>query len=291
MTTINEIDEWGATKLLTPEIVRAALGLVKKGKVYSLGQMLEPGMPQLPRHPPLVVAPFTTPYQSQRRWQERGAKNLPGAASERVEINTHSGTHIDALGHWSNCNQNYGGLDARENYTEGGLAHLGLEHIPPIVTRGVLIDIAGLKGTEMLEPGTVITVQDIQQFLENQRLRLAKGDVVLLYTGWSKLWRERDLRYCMSEPGPGRQTAEWLADQEIVALGTDTMAVDVDPPEDPAYPRVVHQVMLVERGVHLIENLHLDELVTDKVFEFLFMLATPKLKGGTAFPVEPIAII
>ena len=74
----------------------------------------------------------------------------------------------------------------------------------------------------MLESGTVITVQDIQQFLENHRLRLAKGDVVLLYTGWSKLWRERDLRYFMSEPGPGRETAEWLADQEIVALGTDT---------------------------------------------------------------------
>ena len=291
MVTKNEIDELGATKLLTPEVIRSAIGLVKKGNIYSLGQVLEPGMPQLPRHPPLVIAPYTTPYQSQRRWQERGAKNLPGAASERVEINTHSGTHIDALGHWSNCNQNYGGLDARENYTERGLAHLGLEHIPPIVARGVLIDVAGLSGTEMLESGAVVTVQQIQRFLKDHGLRLAKGDVVLLYTGWSKLWHQRDLRYCMSEPGPGRQTAEWLADQEIVALGTDTMAVDVDPPEDPAYPRVVHQVMLVERGVHLIENLYLDELVRDKVYEFLFMLATPKLKGGTAFPVEPIAII
>lgn len=92
-------------------------------------------------------------------------------------------------------------------------------------------------------------------------------------------------------PGRAGETAEWLADQEIVALGTDTMAVDVDPPEDPAYPRVVHQVMLIERGVHLIENLHLDELVTDKTYEFLFMLATLKLNGGTAFPVEPIAIV
>ena len=291
MRTTSEIDERGATKLLTPEVVRGAMGLVKKGEIYSLGQVLEPGMPQLPRHPPLVVAPFTTPYLSQRRWQERGAKNLPGAASERVEINTHSGTHIDALGHWSNCNQNYGGLDARENYTEKGLAHLGLEHIPPIVARGVLVDVASLKNTAMLDSGTVITVGDIQQFLETHRLRLVKGDVVLLYTGWSKLWRERDLRYCMAEPGPGRQTAEWLADQQIVALGTDTMAVDVDPPEDAAYPRVVHQVMLVERGVHLIENLYLDELIADKIYEFLFMLATPKLKGGTAFPVEPIAIV
>ena len=69
------------------------------------------------------------------------------------------------------------------------------------------------------------------------------------------------------------------------------MAVDVDPSEDPAYPRVVHQIMLVERGVHLIENLFLDELVRDKIYEFLFVLATPKLKGGSAFPVEPVAII
>ena len=173
--TTNEIDEWGATKLLTPEIVRAALGLVKKGKIYSSVQVLEPGMPQLPRHPPLVVAPSNTPYQSQRRWQERGAKNLPGAASERVEINTHSGTHIDALGHWSNCNQDYGGLDARENYTERGLAHLGLEHIPPIEARGVLIDVAGLRSTEMLESGTVITVQDIQQFPGKPSLASGEG--------------------------------------------------------------------------------------------------------------------
>jgi kynurenine formamidase len=291
MITTNEIDELGATKLLTPEIIRSAIGLVKRGKIYSLGQVLEPGMPQLPRHPPLVVAPFTTPYQSQRRWEERGAKNLPGAASERVEINTHSGTHVDALGHWSNCNQNYGGIDARENYTEKGLAHLGLEHLRPIVARGVLVDIAGLKGAEMLESGVVITVGDVQSFLEKHQLALSRGDVVLIHTGWSRLWQQRDVRYCMSEPGPGRETAVWLADQEIVALGTDTMAVDVDPPEDPAYPRVVHQIMLVDRGINLIENMYLDELVRDKVYEFLFILAAPKLKGGTAFPVEPIAII
>jgi len=291
MITTNQIDELGATKLLTPETIRSAIGLVKRGKIYSLGQVLESGMPQLPRHPPLVVAPFTTPYQSQRRWEERGAKNLPGAASERVEINTHSGTHVDALGHWSNCNQNYGGIDARENYTEKGLAHLGLEHLPPIVARGVLVDIAGLKGVEMLESGVVITVGDVQSFLEIHQLALSRGDVVLIHTGWSRLWQQRDVRYCMSEPGPGREAAVWLADQEIVALGTDTMAVDVDPPEDPAYPRVVHQIMLVDRGINLIENMYLDELVRDKVYEFLFILAAPKLKGGTAFPVEPIAII
>ena len=291
MTISSEIDEIGAMKFLTAELVRSAVGLVKQGRIFSLGQVLEPSMPHLPRHPPLVVAPFTTPYQSQRRWEKRGAKNLPGTASERVEINTHSGTHMDALGHWSNCNQNYGALDAKENYTENGLAHLGLEHIPPIVGRGILIDIAGYLGREMLAAGTVITVRDIQSFLEAHRLSIAQGDVVLLYTGWSKLWQQRDLRYCESEPGPGRETSIWLADRHIVALGTDTMAVDVDPPEDPAYPRVVHQIMLVERGIHLIENLYLDDLVRNKVYEFLFVLATPKLKGGTAFPVEPIAII
>jgi kynurenine formamidase len=290
MIRTNEIDELGTTKLLTPEVILSAIGLVKRGRIYSLGQVLEPGMPQLPRHPPLVVAPFTTPYQSQRRWEERGAKNLPGTASERVEINTHSGTHVDALGHWSNCNQNYGGIDARENYTEKGLAHLGLEHLRPIVARGVLVDIAGLKGAEMLESGVVITVGDVQSFLEKHQLALSRGDVVLIHTGWSRLWQQHDVRYCMSEPGPGRETAVWLADQEIVALGTDTMAVDVDPPEDPAYPRVVHQIMLVDRGINLIENMYLDELVRDKVYEFLFILAAPKLKGGTAFPVEPIAI-
>jgi kynurenine formamidase len=143
----------------------------------------------------------------------------------------------------------------------------------------------------MLAAGVVITVADIQEFLEIHNLKIRRGDVVLIHTGWSKLWQQRDLRYCMEEPGPGREAAIWLADQEIVALGTDTMAVDVDPPEDPAYPRIVHQIMLVDRGIYLIENMYLDDLVRDRVYEFLFVLTTPKLKGGTAFPVEPVAIV
>ncbi|MBI2088840.1 MAG: cyclase family protein [Deltaproteobacteria bacterium] len=286
-----DIDEVGATKFLTPEVIKAAVGLVKLGKVYPLGQVLEPGIPQLAHHPAFVRTPLNTPYQSQLRWRERGANNEPGAASERLEINGHTGTHIDALGHWSNCNRIYGGLDARENFTEKGLVHLGLEHCPPIVTRGILLDIARLKGVEMLEGGTAIAVQDFQAFLEQARLKLRQGDVALLYTGWSKLWEKRDPRYCTTEPGPGRDAAVWLAEQGIVALGTDTMAVDVDPPEDPAYPRMTHQTMLVERGVHLIENMYLEELAKDKVYEFLLVALTPKLKGGSGFPIEPVAII
>src|ERR1051325_1646329 len=284
------VDEIGAAKLINSDSIRSAMALVRKGNTYPLGQVLEPTMPHLPRHPPLVIAPYTTPYQSQPRWEQRGARNLPAAASERVEFNTHCGTHIDALGHWSNCNLNYGGVDALENYTEGGLAHLGLERIPPLVTRGILVDASKQRSGEMLEAGTVITPVDIEHCLDRQGVKILRGDVVLLYTGWSKLWHAQEPLYCTAEPGPGREAATWLADHEIVALGTDTMAVDVDPPEDPAYPRVVHQIMLVERGIYLIENMYLDDLVRDKVYEFLFVLAVPKLKGGTAFPVEPLAI-
>jgi len=152
------------------------------------------------------------------------------------------------------------------------------------------VDVSEIGRGEMLEAGTVITSRNIEECLSKERVQIRPGDVVLLYTGWSKLWRNRDPRYCSAEPGPGGETATWLADHKIVALGTDTMAVDVDPPEDPAYPRVVHQIMLVQRGIYLIENLYLDDLVKNKVYEFLFVLATPKLKGGTAFPVEPLAI-
>jgi kynurenine formamidase len=285
------VDEIGAAKFLTPEATKAAVGLVRLGRIYSLGQLLEPGIPQLAHHPAFVRTPLNTPFQSQQRWRERGAKNDPGAASERLEINAHTGTHIDALGHWSNCNRTYGGLDARENFTENGLAHLGLEHCPRIATRGVLLDAASVKGMEMLEGGTVITVRDLQACLELARLSLRNGDVALLHTGWSKLWEKRDPRYCKTEPGPGKEAAVWLADQGIVALGTDTMAVDVDPPEEPAYPRTTHQTMLVERGVHLIENMYLEELARDRVYEFLFICLAPKLKGGSGFPVEPVAII
>ena len=104
-------------------------------------------------------------------------------------------------------------------------------------------------------------------------------------------WKQRDVRYCETEPGPGRETATWLADQRIVALGADTMAVDVDPPEDPTLSACSAPDHAVEHGVHLIENLFLDELVRDKIYEFLFVLATPKFKGGSAFPLKPVAII
>lgn len=287
----NGIDEIGAAKFLTPEITKQALALVKMGKIYPLGQILEAGIPQLPHHPPFVRIPTSTPYQSQQRWRERGAKNEPGPAAERLEINTHTGTHIDAIGHWSNYNRTYGGLDARENFTEKGLAHFGVEHLPPIVTRGILLDIAGLKEVEMLEGGTVITPHDLQTFLHRNGLGLRRGDVALIRTGWSKLWARRDPGYCSSEPGPGHEASVWLADQDIVALGADTMAVDVDPPENPAYPRIGHQILLVERGVHLIENMNLEELARDRVYEFLFILLAPKLKGGSAFPVQPVAIV
>ena len=285
------IDEIGAAKLLTPEVTKQALGIVKRGKIYSLGQILEAGIPQLPHHPPFVRTPYNTPYQSQQRWRKRGVKNEPGPAAERLEINTHTGTHIDAIGHWSNCNRTYCGLDARENFAEEGLAHFGLEHVPPIVTRGILLDIAALRGVEMLERGAVITAQDFQVALDRNGLSLRRGDVALIRTGWSNLWTKRDPRYCAGEPGPGRDASVWLADQGIVALGADTMAVDVDPPEDPAYPRIGHQILLVERGVHLIENMNLEELARDRVYEFLFILLAPKLKGGTAFPVQPVAIV
>lgn len=286
-----EIDEIGAAKFLTPEVTKAAVGLVKTGKIYRLGQILEPGIPQLLHYPPFARVSLQHPYQSQQRWRERAAKNEPGPASERLEINTHTGTHIDALGHWSNLNRTYGGLDARENFSERGLVHCGIEHCPPIVTRRILFDIAGLKGVEMLDGGTAIAVSDLKASLERARLSLRRGDVALLYTGWSKLWERRDPRYCSSEPGVGREASAWLADQGIVALGADTMAVDVDPPEDPAYPRIGHQILLVERGVHLIENMYLEDLARDRVYEFLFVLSAPKLRGGTAFPVEPIAIV
>jgi len=158
------------------------------------------------------------------------------------------------------------------------------------MTRGVLIDVAALKGVDMLGETYEITVADLEQALQKQNQKLQPGDAVIINTGWGKLWGKDNARYMKSSPGIGVKAAEWLAKQDPMLVGGDTAPVEVSPNPDPEISLPVHQIMLVVNGIHLLENLKLDELASKRMYEFAFVMQPLKLQGFTGSTVAPTAI-
>jgi kynurenine formamidase len=155
----------------------------------------------------------------------------------------------------------------------------------------VLLDIAGYKGVAHLEGGTVVTPADMEGVARKQKLSIQQGDTVLMHTGWSRYFMVDNQKYVSEEPGLGEEGARWLTDQQVAAIGADTMALEIMPMEDARKVFPVHQHLLVEKGVYIIENLRLDDLRNEGIYEFLFILLPVKYKGATASPVRPVAVI
>jgi kynurenine formamidase len=173
-----------------------------------------------------------------------------------------------------------------------GLDALGAERIPPIVTRALMLDLAGLDGGEHLEAGRAVTAQDLERWRDRTGLQPREGDVILIRTGWGRFFMRDNAKYVSGEPGLDVEAARWLTSRGAVAIGADNMAVEVLPGVD--HPRVmmpVHQHCLVEAGVHLIENLQLDELAADGLTEVCLIAAAPKFKGATGAPLRPLALV
>ena len=284
-------DQVGAPKNLTPQIVKNAVGLVKEGKRYSLARTLEIGIPTHPFHHPLFYVTYRTVPESLKMFKDY--ENQVGAMNERVELVMHTGTHLDALNHISRGMKMYSGYDAGEITDTFGTSALGVENVPPLVTRGVLIDVAGLKGVEHLDKGYAITPKDIEDALARQGVTggIQKGDVVLFYTGWgAKWWMKDNAMLSSGDPGPGVAAAKYLAEKGIVATGSDTVAFEAVPFENPKRAFEAHQILIVDNGIHIMENLKTEELAKDKVYEFLFVALPLPLKGGTGSPIHPVAI-
>jgi kynurenine formamidase len=171
-----------------------------------------------------------------------------------------------------------------------GLEKLGIENVGVFFTRGVLVDMVGYKGVSRMKIGEAITVDDLKGALKREGVTVQKGDVVLIHTGHGKLWMKDNEGFNKGEPGIGVPAARWLCEQKITLVGSDTWATEVVPPEDPKRPFEAHQVLLVRNGVYNLENLFLEELARDKVYEFAFIFAPLKLKGATGSPGNPIAV-
>jgi len=165
-----------------------------------------------------------------------------------------------------------------------------MENVPTFITRGVLIDVAGYKGVDMLGDNYEITAADVQGALQKQNVTLKPGDAVIIHTGWGKLYGKDNARYVKSCPGIGLKAAEWLIAQDPVLLGSDNWPVEVAPNPDPQISLPIHQLALVVNGVHLLENLKLDELAAKKAYEFAFFMTVLKIRGATGSTVSPVAV-
>jgi kynurenine formamidase len=252
--------------------------LIRKSRVYDLGQPYFVGMPHHPSHPPFLFS------LSKKHGDLVSAKGISSAA-EAIALGGHVGTHIDALCHFSCGGKLHGGVDAAavQSYG-GGIRRYSVDTIAPILRRAVLLDIAG---AEPLPVDFAIGPEHLDRALERANVEIHSGDIVLLRTGWGSFFREpeRFLRQVQG-PGPAIDGARWLSTRRIFAAGADTIAFERVP--DPDMP--VHVHLLFESGIHIIECLNLEELARDGVSEFVFVGAPLKLEGGTGAPLRPLAL-
>jgi kynurenine formamidase len=200
------------------------------------------------------------------------------------------GTQFDAFSHQTHENSLYNCFKLDEIATRNGFSKLGVHNVGGIITRGVLIDVARLKGVEMLPDTYEITVQDLEDALKRQNTSIQPGDAVIIHTGWGKLWGKDNARFVKTCPGLGVKAAEWLIAKDPILLGSDNHPVEVSPNPDPQLSLPVHQLALVVHGVYLLENMKLDELAQKGVNEFTFILQPLKVQGGTGSTVAPIAL-
>ncbi|HZS05409.1 MAG TPA: cyclase family protein [Blastocatellia bacterium] len=275
-------DQRGSGNHMKPETVLRAVRLIRTGEVIELGQVLSSTMPFFGtrRFDMHTKRTFMNP-QSNRR-----GSNEELVVSEIGQV----GTQFDGFAHQTIGDSLYNCFKLDEIATRNGFAKLGVENAGALITRGVLIDVAALKGVEMLPDNYEITVQDLEQALRRQNLKLQPGDAVIIHTGYGKLWGKDNARYAKGSPGIGAAAAEWLAKQDPMLVGADNSSVEVNPNPDPKVSLPVHQIMLVVNGIHLLENLKLDELAAKRVQEFAFMMQPLKIQGGTGSTVAPVAV-
>ncbi len=275
-------DERGSANHMKPASVLRATQLIKSGEVIEIAHPLNDKM-----------AFFGTrrfDVHAKRSFMNQFS-NMRGSNEEVVigEIGQ-VGTQFDGFAHQSHNDSHYNCFKTADFSTRGGFNKFGMDKVGTLMTRGVLIDVAGLKGVDTLPDTYEITVQDLQDALKRQNLTLAPGDAVLIHTGWGRLYGKDNARYVKTCPGIGIAAAEWLAKQDPMLIGADNWPVEVAPNPDAKLSLPVHQVALVVIGIHLLENLKLDELAAKKINEFAFMLQPLKAAGFSGSTVAPVAI-
>ena len=280
-------DEIGALNMMTDASRLDILKGVASGKVYDLSVDLFVGMPTC------CAASGDPTYQI---WMThapaRGnAKEQLSHSGDNVSMHAHTGTHIDTLNHFGLNGKIWNQVSANDALGARGWTKSGADKYPPIVARGVLIDVARSKHVAHLPASFSITVADLQEALKRQRTTLRPGDAVLIRTGLMTLWPDESKYRLADQAGLSLEAAQWLVEgQKAMLIGADNFGVEAFPSRDPANFAPVHTYLLAEQGVSLLEVLWLEELAKDQVYVFLFIASPLKMRGATASPVRPLAI-
>jgi kynurenine formamidase len=279
-------DQIGNVNYITPAKTLAASKLVTTGKSYRLGIETNKDTPAYP--------PRTFAITVVQPGQTAGSSIGPTKTTYNDDlINGWAGigSQLDGLGHIGIDNLYYNCNKATDFAMTDGLKKLGIENVPAIATRGVLLDMAGYFNTDIVKEGTAFNRAEIEGAMKRQGVKsIEKGDVVLFYTGWLKLIGKDNKRFGSVAPGLGREGAKYLASLEVAIIGSDTWSFEVVPFEKDAGIFEVHQILIPLNGIHILENINTEEMVKDQAWEFLFTLGPARITGGVQAIVNPIAI-
>ncbi len=278
-------DTLGAINELSEKKTKLAAQLVKTGKTYALG--VETG-PTSPAYPPRSYS-MTILQLDDGMGTPMGSNKATGN-DDLMHIWMGIGSQIDGLGHMGINHQYYNGNMASDFVTPSGLTKLSIDRLPPVATRGVLLDIAKLMQTDILPAGTAFNKKEIDAAAKAAGITIETGDIVLFHTGWLNVMDSDPQAFMASAPGLGLEGARYLASLGVVAIGADTWALEVLPSEDATMLFPVHPELLAKNGVYILENMDTRALAADNASEFLFVLGTPRFVGAVQAVINPVAI-
>lgn len=262
--------------------------LLRSARVFDLEQPRFAGMPIHPSHQPGY---FYALHRRHRDTYQPAVHGPRSGASGVLTMMEHSGTHIDALCHQACGLHLFGNVPADRAETPFGFTQLGIETVPPLLGRGVLLDVAGWKGQTMLPPKYAISGDELAACATAQKVDVRPGDVLLVRTGYGSIW-ERAAEY-LNAGGVAKSGTLWAAERGVAAVGADNMAWDTPDERDPETGATLfaHVYLLPQKGVYILENLALEELAAARCYEFAFIGLPLKLRGATGSPLRPLALI
>lgn len=275
-------DERGSGNHMKPATVLRALSLVKTGEVIELAFPLRPDMP----FPGGRMYNLTTKRTALPAGPNRRGGNEEMVMGEMGQV----GTQFDGFSHQTIDDKVYNCRTVDSIATRNGFTAFGIEKVGTLITRAVLIDVAALKGVPVLPDSYEITVADLEQALKAKNLTLQPGDAPIIHTGWGTNWTKDPAKYVRVNPGLGTAAAEWLARQDPMMVGMDVAPISVTPSPDGKLNNPAHQIFLAVNGIHLLENLKLDQLLAAGWSEFALVLQPVKMTGATGSTVAPVAI-